>query len=87
MLPELELLRRVKEIFEQLGIFYFVTGSIASISYGEPRTTNDIDIVASIQASHIRALCDAFQSPEFYLSEDAARDAVRTHFHFIPPPV
>jgi hypothetical protein len=82
MLPELELLRRVKDIFERLGIFYFVTGSIASITYGEPRTTNDIDIVASIQAFHVRALCEAFQSPEFYMSEDAARDAVRTHFQF-----
>ncbi len=82
MPPEIELLRRVKEIFERHGIFYFVTGSIASISYGEPRTTNDIDIVAAIHESHVAALCRAFELPEFYLSEEAARDAVRTGFQF-----
>jgi hypothetical protein len=80
--PELELLRRVKDVFERQRIFYFVTGSIASISYGEPRTTNDIDVVVAIQESQVRAICDAFPSPEFYVSEEAARDAVRTHFQF-----
>ena len=28
---------------EKLGIKYMVTGSIASIFYGEPRLTHDID--------------------------------------------
>jgi len=78
--PELDLLRRVVQVFERLGIFYFVTGSIATISYGEPRTTNHVDIVAAIQESHIRPLCEAFQLPEFYLSEEALRDAIQTHF-------
>jgi hypothetical protein len=38
-----ELLRTVTEILERLGIPYLVTGSVATIYYGEPRLTVDID--------------------------------------------
>ena len=31
--------------FEALGLPYVVTGSLAAIYYGEPRMTNDVDIV------------------------------------------
>lgn len=30
---------------EKSGVPYFVTGSVASIFYGEPRLTHDIDVV------------------------------------------
>ncbi len=39
-----ELLIIISHTFETLKIPYFVTGSIASMTYGEPRFTNDIDI-------------------------------------------
>ncbi len=44
-----ELLRRVTGAFEALGIPYFVTGSMATIAYGEPRLTNDIDLVVRLE--------------------------------------
>jgi len=47
------LLKHLINAFESLGIRYFVTGSIASIFYGEPRFTNDIDVVAEIKEHHI----------------------------------
>jgi hypothetical protein len=40
-----ELLEKVVEPFERLDIPYLVTGSVAAMAYGEPRMTNDIDIV------------------------------------------
>lgn len=36
-----ELLKYVIDAFENLCVRYFVTGSIASMFYGEPRFTND----------------------------------------------
>jgi hypothetical protein len=42
-----ELLALVAETFNRLGIPYLVTGSVASMAYGEPRLINDIDVVAS----------------------------------------
>jgi len=40
-----ELLRFVVSVLERLSLPYFVTGSTVTIFYGEPRFTNDIDIV------------------------------------------
>ncbi|MFN3533265.1 MAG: hypothetical protein ACK41Q_12270 [Candidatus Brocadia sp.] len=40
-----ELLQKIVEAFEHLQISYLVTGSIAAMAYGEPRLTNDIDVV------------------------------------------
>ena len=37
-----ELLRFVANTLEKLGIPYFVTGSMATVFYGEPRFTNDM---------------------------------------------
>ncbi|MGB3940739.1 MAG: hypothetical protein WBK96_04495 [Candidatus Manganitrophaceae bacterium] len=40
-----DLLHAVVEVLERMQIPYLVTGSVASMAYGEPRLTNDIDIV------------------------------------------
>ena len=47
-----DLLKKVSQCFNLLNIPYFVTGSVASIAYGESRFTNDIDIVADIKREH-----------------------------------
>jgi hypothetical protein len=46
-----ELLRYIVEALERIGLRYFVTGSIATIFFGEPRFTNDIDIVVELPSS------------------------------------
>jgi hypothetical protein len=81
-----ELLRYVAGVLERLGIPYFVTGSVATIFFGEPRLTNDIDIVIDLPPNRIPALCAAFPG-EFYLSEEAVRRAVsrRGQFNVIHP--
>lgn len=77
-----ELLKYLINAFEKLGIQYFITGSIASIFYGEPRFTNDIDVVADIEEEHISGLLKSFPEDEFYISEDAIRDAIRHKHQF-----
>lgn len=72
-----ELLKHIANTFESIGIQYLITGSIASIFYGEPRFTNDIDVVADIREEHISALLKHFPEGEFYLSGDAIRDESR----------
>jgi hypothetical protein len=64
-----DLLARVVETFERLRIPYIVTGSVASMAYGEPRLTNDIDVVAEIREAHVPGLLAAFPPDEYYLSE------------------
>src|SRR3990172_10387792 len=82
-----ELLGTTVLILERLQIPYLVTGSIASMAYGEPRLTNDIDIVAGVEEKHISALLEAFPPNEFYISEDMIREAIRRkgQFNIIHP--
>ena len=82
-----DLLKHLVDGLGQLGIKYLVTGSIASIFYGEPRFTNDIDVVADIKEDHVPGLLGLFPADEFYISEDAIRDAIRRkgQFNIIHP--
>jgi hypothetical protein len=70
------LLRCAATILKMLEIPYFVTGSQASIVYGEPRFTNDVDIVIELAVRQIPAFLKSFDRDDFYLSESAVRSAV-----------
>jgi hypothetical protein len=86
-MEQLELLQFVARNIEEMGLRYFVTGSTATIFYGEPRFTNDIDVVADISERQIIEFCRRFPLSEFYVSESAAREAVirKTQFNIIHP--
>jgi len=86
MEPE-DLLRFVVVACEQLKLRYLVTGSTATIAFGEPRFTNDIDIVLDLPADKIENFCNLFPAPDFYLSRQAASSAVRlkSQFNVIHP--
>ena len=71
-----ELLERIVRVLDDLNIPYLVTGSVASMAYGEPRLTNDIDIVAAIEESHIPGLLAAFPAGAYYISADMIRQAI-----------
>lgn len=77
-----ELLRHLVGALERLGLPYLVTGSIATIYYGEPRFTNDIDVVVELPASRINDFLREFPDDSFYASEEAARRAVAGHRQF-----
>jgi hypothetical protein len=84
-----DLIAHLVRAFEKLGIKYFLTGSMASFYYGEPRFTNDIDVVADIREDYIPGLLKAFPETAFYISEDSIRRALRdkTQFNIIQPSV
>jgi hypothetical protein len=71
-----ELLTRVIQILTEAGIDYMVTGSVASSMQGEPRSTHDIDLVVALPANAVEVLLKAFLPPDFYLSEEAIREAL-----------
>ncbi len=72
---------------ESVDLEYALVGSIASMSYGEPRATLDVDVVVAMEASDLGVLRQLFPPPEFYLSPEAARAAVdsKTQFNVIHP--
>lgn len=54
------------DILNNCKIEYFISGSVAAIVYGEPRLTNDIDLIISLNDSDITKFIDAFPSGLFY---------------------
>lgn len=86
-MEQFELLRFVVTALERLGLRYFVTGSTVTIFYGEPRFTNDIDIVVDLSVDAVDQLCLQFPEDDFYISRESALAAVRrrTQFNIIHP--
>jgi hypothetical protein len=50
----------------KLSIIYMITGAAASIIYGEPRLTNDIDLVIDLKPGDVEKFAEAFPIEEFY---------------------
>lgn len=69
------------EILDDLGIPYAIGGSVASSVYGEPRASADADLIVEISEARLGALVPRLEGA-YYVSEDAARDAVRRHSSF-----
>ncbi len=86
-MEQAELLAYVVRALDERAIPYLIVGSIASMAYGEPRLTRDIDIVVDLRPEHVECLCAAFPADEFYVSLPAARQAVarRHQFNVIHP--
>jgi len=72
----------------ELGMRYMVSGSIAAIFYGEPRMTNDVDIILFLKREDAMRLTQAFPISEFYcppedvIRLETSRDQ-RGHFNLI----
>ena len=61
------------------GVSYMVTGAHAAAMFGEPRFTNDLDVVMRIGRGEARRLHAVFPEPDYYIApvetieEEAAR--------------
>lgn len=55
---------------ERSGIPYAIVGSVAASVYGEPRATNDVDIVIHIEAREFRKIAEAFPAADYYVPPD-----------------
>lgn len=77
-------LKPVAEAFRKLNIPYAVGGSVASSTYGLPRSTLDIDVVANIPIDKARSFYDLLYH-DYYIDEEAVREAIknRTSFNVI----
>lgn len=75
-MDQAELLRYAVHSLDRVGITYAIVGSFASGVWGEPRFTQDIDILIQLSLERVVPLCNEFPASDFYVSESAARDAV-----------
>ena len=87
-MPEASLISIFVKPLNQANIEYMVTGSVASIIYGEPRMTHDIDLVIKLSKDDVSGLSDVFPDDQFYcppadvVLSEISREA-RGHFNLI----
>jgi hypothetical protein len=79
---EFDLIDLVASVCEELDLPYAIGGSLASMVYGEFRTTADIDVVLSLHAKDVRLFLSRFPRPDYYHDEGAAMEAVRSGGQF-----
>ncbi|NJM00391.1 MAG: hypothetical protein HC924_17100 [Synechococcaceae cyanobacterium SM2_3_2] len=56
------------QLFGQLQIPYYITGGVAAVAYGEPRTTRDLDMVIRIELGDLDRLVAELEKAGFYVS-------------------
>lgn len=71
---------QLQSIFERLNISYYITGGVAASTYGEPRTTRDLDIVIAISPSDLDQLVQDLETEGFYVPgvEDIRSGRIKT---------
>lgn len=70
--------------FDALAVRWAIGGSLASSAHGEPRATNDVDVIALLSEKEARELVVELGS-DFYADADVAADAAlrRSSFNVI----
>lgn len=77
----LQALFEVIDVLEELGLSYAVGGSVASSVFGEPRASADADVLVELAEEDVPGLLAALDD-DYYVPEDAAREAVRVGSSF-----
>jgi hypothetical protein len=78
-----ELLAALASTLDRIGVPYMVVGSLASAYHGEPRATQDVDVVIDPSADQMAELLNAFDPSLFYVGDGRAALADRTMFNVI----
>ena len=68
-------LEPVIKAFDELGILYYIGGSLASSSYGVARSSLDVDFVSDLSLHHIQPLVDKL-AKSFYIDAMMIEDAI-----------
>ena len=66
-MPEADLFLLFVRPLNRAGIRYMIGGSVAAIFYGEPRLTNDVDFVVSLNSRDVARLSEIFPDSDFYV--------------------
>lgn len=87
-MQELNLFEIFTDRLNKSKISYVITGSVASIVYGEPRLTHDVDLVMEIDENEIDKLISIFPKEEFYIPpkeiiKTEVKRNIRGHFNII----
>lgn len=74
-------LEPVIKAFNELGLLYYIGGSVASSAFGIARSTLDVDLILQMGAYHISPLFKKLKN-EYYIDKAMINDAIRTESSF-----
>jgi hypothetical protein len=66
---------------DQLRVEWLIGGSLASSVHGEPRATQDVDMVVALRPRHVKPLWEALRR-DYYVGVDEMRAAARAAASF-----
>ena len=69
-------LRALIEQLDALDIRHMLVGSVAALAHGRGRSTQDFDLVIDVEHDSLLALVRALEPDRFYVSEEAAIEAL-----------
>src|SRR5882757_10092849 len=72
---EIDIVRDISHRFEQAGIPYMLTGSMAMNYYAQPRMTRDIDVVVALRPADAVRVVQLF-SLDYYVSREAIDSSI-----------
>jgi hypothetical protein len=75
-------LRAIIDRLAETEIPYMLVGSVAALAHGRSRATQDFDLVIDVDAARLRALVASLPAARFYVSEEAALDALQRQTMF-----
>lgn len=81
MTREHPLVRIVREL-DRAGIEHMLVGSFASTFHGDPRTTNDIDLVIDSERAALDRFVRQLDPGSWYVSSESAEEAWRSRGQF-----
>jgi len=76
MKEQAQFLQKLIRLIEAAGIPYVVCGSLGSSLHGQPRATNDADIIISPTQAQLAKLLKSLETG-YYVSAEAASEALR----------
>jgi hypothetical protein len=71
-----------RELLDHCRIAYMVVGSVANSAYGDPRATNDIDVVIEAASEQLRCMAELLKTKDFYFDVNEAQSALRQRSMF-----
>ena len=76
LISQQEFIARLIAMLDACGIPYMLCGSVATSFHGEPRATNDIDIVIECDRDQLQIVLQRLHDADCYVSDDAALEAI-----------
>lgn len=77
-----DVVKEIAKLLDKLKIEYVIVGGIAVSSWGNVRTTRDVDVILFLDMEDFSKLVEPFRNRNFLIREKEIKDALEEKSHF-----